>query len=254
MAGAQEDASKIDEKVRPFVMVHGTWGRGILFPGDHITRPDWWHLVPFLRRLAQPPWFSEGSQFRSTLQSELEKRNTRPDFHIFRWSGANSVFARDRAASELSKLIASQPHGSRTVVIAHSHGGNVAMRALNILGERAANIHLITLATPFLRIFPTWTGLHFGEVLLGVWFGMLILILSLASLLLHSFEPSNQFKEAVDAWLPYVIAIYLVVSLMLAGPIVYFFVNPRGASTLDRHKMPWLWRPFILAEATNFTA
>jgi hypothetical protein len=39
------------------------------------------------------------------------------------------------------------------VIIAHSHGGNVALRALQHLESMADRIRVVTLATPFLRVF-----------------------------------------------------------------------------------------------------
>ena len=39
------------------------------------------------------------------------------------------------------------------IVIAHSHGGNVALRAMTHLGADANRIRIVTLAAPFLRVF-----------------------------------------------------------------------------------------------------
>src|SRR5262249_8221491 len=68
--------------------------------------------------------------------------------------GANSVHARDRAASELSEELRKdlQDPNATAVIIAHSHGGNVALRALQDLESMAGRIRVITLATPFLRV------------------------------------------------------------------------------------------------------
>jgi hypothetical protein len=74
----------------------------------------------------------------------------------FLWSGANSVHARDCAARKLSdelrKDLQDDP-AARALIIAHSHGGNVALRALQHLNCMAGQIRVVTLATPFLRVF-----------------------------------------------------------------------------------------------------
>ena len=73
----------------------------------------------------------------------------------FLWSGANSVHARDCAARELSDQLRKdlQDPDAKAVIIAHSHGGNVALRALQHLDFMADRIRVVTLATPFLRVF-----------------------------------------------------------------------------------------------------
>jgi hypothetical protein len=108
------------------------------------------------------------------LESELRKENIAATFRIFQWSGANSVFHRARAADELSNLLVSDPDNANSIVIAHSHGGNVAFRAILKLGSRGESIHLITLATPFLRVFPTWRGPDLWQVI--VYFFVAIVI------------------------------------------------------------------------------
>jgi hypothetical protein len=45
-----------------------------------------------------------------------------------------------------------QDQSAAPIVIAHSHGGNVALRALSHLGD-ASRVRVVTLATPFLRVF-----------------------------------------------------------------------------------------------------
>ncbi len=69
------------------------------------------------------------------------------------WSGGNSVRARFRAAERLRKRIARGVEANpqaRHFVIAHSHGGNVALSAIHdeYLERRVTGV--VTLATPFL--------------------------------------------------------------------------------------------------------
>jgi len=99
-------------------LVHGTWPYGLFR----------WHAL-----FSALAWFDEGSLFRSKLESELRKENIAATFRIFRWSGKNSVFSRARAADKLSSLLAFDLDNANSIVIAHSHGGNVAFRAISKL-------------------------------------------------------------------------------------------------------------------------
>ena len=78
-----------------------------------------------------------------------------PRYRPFLWSGANSVRERDRAARQLVEHIRakqSEYPSSTQVLIAHSHGGNVALRALDQLGVTRDEIFIATIATPFVEI------------------------------------------------------------------------------------------------------
>ncbi|WP_188555480.1 alpha/beta fold hydrolase [Edaphobacter dinghuensis] len=73
----------------------------------------------------------------SKLSSELLARLPQPLVtNVFRWSGKNSASARNSAAANLAeqlrKLIDANP-GARHYVIGHSHGGNVALKAVGPL-------------------------------------------------------------------------------------------------------------------------
>jgi hypothetical protein len=121
------------------ILVHGTWPRGV-FPK---------------RREVKRPWFEEGSQFRAGLEAALKSASLDWPIRAFLWSGANSVHARNYAARKLSDQLRNslQDHPDVTaVIIAHSHGGNVALRALQHLDSMAGRIRIVTLATPFLRV------------------------------------------------------------------------------------------------------
>jgi len=119
-------------------LVHGTWGRGFFAP---------------LRE--EGTWFTAGSDFRKALAGALNKHRFSFSIYSFLWSGANSVRERDKAAHELAEhLRAKQLENSDStqVVIGHSHGGNVALRALDQPELNQENILLATIATPFVEI------------------------------------------------------------------------------------------------------
>lgn len=97
-------------------------------------------------------WTLKGSILCNHIAASLGS-DTR--FERFQWSGQNYQQARINAAAELKEFILArlleQPQ-ARHYIIAHSHGGNVALLALRDkeLANRISG--LITLATPFLRI------------------------------------------------------------------------------------------------------
>lgn len=130
------------------LLVHGTWGRG--FDPDKDAR----------RRMAgnaaDPRWFEAGSQFRVALSSGLSGLIQATDISAFHWSGANSIEERRGAAVRLAKTldesVAAAPE-ARHFIIAHSHGGNVALDARRAMSGNAFNVHIVTLATPFLSIY-----------------------------------------------------------------------------------------------------
>lgn len=123
-------------------IIHGTWGRG-LFP----KLRAW---MPFRGRW----WFEPQSQFCIRLAEELSRREISARICAFEWSGANSALERDCAGAALAARLskAAQIQRPVQVLIGHSHGGNVAIRALHHLGAANKPILLVTLATPFVEV------------------------------------------------------------------------------------------------------
>jgi hypothetical protein len=238
-------------------MVHGTWGRGF-FPKEYRAGPPSWlgKLVP----AARPPWFHEESVFRRRLESALQKENIPATFRIFRWSGANSVFHRARAADELNRLLASDPDNVNSIVIAHSHGGNVAFRAISQLGSRGGKIHLVTLATPFLRVFPTWSGPGFWQVasyfFVAIALGIPLSLVRLINLMPQGGLHGMPQGAPSDDW---GVTVFMLIDAILAAlisiPLVRLIINPSpppAKRQLDRQTKIWAWRPFDIAEAANY--
>jgi hypothetical protein len=182
------------------------------------------------------------------LESDLQKEDITATFRIFRWSGANSVFHRARAADELTRLLASDPDNANSIVIAHSHGGNVAFRALSKLGTRGARITLITLATPFLRVFPTWSGPGFWQVYLTL-FAMVTLGVSIVLGTDISKAPWPDDlgfgKWAAMVVFPLAMATALLVRLII-NP------SPPPAKRQLGQAKTWASRPFTIANDANY--
>jgi hypothetical protein len=182
-------------------LVHGTWPRG-LFPRLSRFKKRVWELMR--RQPSGPPppfWFEEGSPFFARLNTELGDI-----FHKITplpWSGANSIFVRDKTAHRLAEHLSAEhaehPQAAQ-LIIAHSHGGNIALRALHLLhqpdGSRlcdadGANPLVVTLATPFIEVQhadfgdePTWVRV---AVVLALWTPLWVLT--------KAFVPVNEFGK-----------------------------------------------------------
>ena len=116
-------------------------------------------------RTPRPFWFEEGSPFLARLSAEF--RDIPHKITPLLWSGANSIFVRDKTAHVLAERLSAEhtEHPEATqLVIAHSHGGNIALRALDHMRkidaskpERARPL-VVTLATPFVEIHEADLG------------------------------------------------------------------------------------------------
>ena len=152
MQFGQDGHSEVQHQLL-ITLVHGTWPHGFF-------RTFFW--TP-RRRHRSPLWFEDGSPFLSRLSTELH--DIPHKITPLLWSGANSIFVRDKAAHVLAEYLlaehAEHPQATQ-LVIAHSHGGNVALRALHHLEQRdvsqscadSANPLVVTLATPFIEVHP----------------------------------------------------------------------------------------------------
>jgi hypothetical protein len=129
-------------------LVHGTWGRGF-FPKRQ-------------RQNRRPFWFEEGGPFLASLSGELG--DIPHKIWPLLWSGENSIVVRDHTAQALADHLSAEhaEHPQATqLVIAHSHGGNIALRALHYLrqldtsllcGAESSQPFVVTLATPFIEV------------------------------------------------------------------------------------------------------
>jgi hypothetical protein len=96
------------------------------------------------------PWTRSNSPLVERLKREFPQSTFRP----FLWSGDNSHRARASAAEALADFIrdGSLLSGqARHFVIAHSHGGNLALNAVKLLARSCPIDGVVTLGTPFLK-------------------------------------------------------------------------------------------------------
>jgi hypothetical protein len=233
--------SSLPNRSALIVLVHGTWGRRI-FP----RLSSWLNAKIFKNR--RPLWFEKNSSFRRDLSSALEDARLDAEFIAFEWSGSNSVFARSEAAKSLRDLLNQFGQNRPITIIAHSHGGNVALHAVGE-GFTHADTTVVTLATPFLRVFPTWVGPSFLAYVLPTIIGYISLLLVLIpwfSTMLYGAERLHDIQRfSIDS---------LVVGLLACAPItwwlIYTVINPASAGS--RKPSTWQHRPFHLAEAANY--
>lgn len=132
--GAPEDTRLFGKWNRPTVitLVHGTFARGT-------------------------PWTQPGSILRRKLADEMRERCGEVNFDVFEWSGKNTHKARIRAGYELADHVKRlrEEHGRcRHFIVAHSHGGNIALLAHKHLRSYDHAVGVATLGTPFIRAEP----------------------------------------------------------------------------------------------------
>lgn len=107
-------------------------------------------------------WTHYNSLFRKVLREEFGYRQYAvryaPSFRSFHWNGANRWRARDDAIYGLKKFIKEVVNDQRPdfeyVVVAHSHGGNIATDAVRELLRDDAGFavrRVVCLNTPFLK-------------------------------------------------------------------------------------------------------
>jgi hypothetical protein len=207
----------------PIILVHGTWGRGFFAKSqDEGSRED----CPGTR------WFEKDSRFCQQFEEQLKRESFNYSIRSFFWSGANSVFARDRAAAKLAKELKRdlKNPSAAPVIIAHSHGGNVTLRALNYL-EGASRIRIVTLATPFLRVFARESSQLSFPALMLVWAAITgvilipMLVIMFGAESFFGIKPGNRlmFWFAIGGFVLAALGSMFVVS-WLTG----IFVNPRS--------------------------
>ena len=180
-------------EVRPqllITLVHGTWPSGFFrtfFPGIARFKQRVRELTRRQRRDPPPFWFEEGSPFLARLSTELGDISYKVKPRL--WSGENSIYKRDETARVLAKHLSAEhaEHPQATqLVIAHSHGGNIALRALHHLHQRdasrscgaeSANPLIVTLATPFVEVHHADFGNRPTYVRLALFLPILVLLL-----------------------------------------------------------------------------
>lgn len=180
------------------ILLHGTWGRG---------------FMPGLRsKLAG--WCREGSSCRAAIRDALGGDTL---FEPHNWSGANSVTGREFATTMLVERIAKtrrqHPH-ALIHLVAHSHGGNVALYACRDGRAKREISSIACLSTPFLLVrLRRWVpeidmAVHAAFVITTL-VSCSMLSLWLASLIPETFQPVQLLLALASIGAASVLAPYL---------------------------------------------
>ena len=165
----------------------------LVIHGTFAAEEAWWRLGT----CAQP-------KFADRLEQALQSRGVKGPlwkpalefgfgYSKFQWSGENSHSERVKAARKLAdsvEALASKFKASATVpldvvLVAHSHGGNVALEALRNWPTNARLCSLVLLGTPFIVSVPSAriVRLYVASVVIGL-IGTLLLWVTTGSMLL----------------------------------------------------------------------
>jgi pimeloyl-ACP methyl ester carboxylesterase len=134
-----EIRSNIEKPSSVFILIHGTWG-------------------------AECSWYAPNGDFFNALETTVSEKDS--VVVSFRWSGGCGHESRLKAAQSLVKLIKTYDVDMAIFIVAHSHGGTVAVLASHILAEEADNKHriraLFTLGTPVMSNYlPNMKIIHY---------------------------------------------------------------------------------------------
>jgi len=174
---------------------------------------------------AGAPWVEAGSAMRLALEAS---EGAPCLFGSFGWSGDNNLFARILATHELIahlRAIHLKHPGIKHILIAHSHGGNIALQAAHHGRGIGSVAGICCLATPFFHARLRGESDLSGGVLQAIVFASFSLPYLVASLWWPVFRPWSLLFWAVA----YVIS--AAVSGFLAGGIGA--LRPAAANIVD---------------------
>ena len=147
-------------------------------------------------------WVAAGSFLRRALEQSIPN----VVFREFSWTSTNTHAARTEAGARLSHFIRAghaQYPNARHFIVAHSHGGNVALYAMRDPAARAVVQGIVTLGTPFINVRRRAAGRYADAI---AW-----LMLGTAALLSFLLIDSLNLAWGAFGWL--VSAVALTVSL-----------------------------------------
>jgi hypothetical protein len=250
------------------ILVHGTWGRGFFCkPTPEIVASEYRDF--YLWSDAKLRWFEPGSYFRQNLAFALDKEKINATVEVLLWDGANSFVSRNEAARALAnrlKELAVEFPREPVVVIAHSHGGNIALRAVHILDQPlTGEIRIVTLATPFVQV----RALPFGgtnmpftpsviRFLRLAVTGTLGLMLSALSIYFLTFLPLfNDYPWGLIFSL-LVLALSFYLAYRAGKSLIKWIINPpiadrRYDSSRGFDGNDWAYKPEILEALSSYT-
>ena len=183
-------------------LIHGTWAR-------------------------HAPWTLPGSPLRKALADRLGDRIT---FETLEWSGANTHRARREAAqklrAQLKDSIADHPL-ARHFLVAHSHGGNVALYAMADATLRQHVDGIACLNSPFLCALKRNTKQFMLEIF--AWMAAYFVLLFMAYAVFHVLAPLSTDPDLqhlgllaqIGIGLGFAAALILLIFLVIVPGLMY---------------------------------
>lgn len=185
-----------DPRPATVILIHGTWPRGPLKSA----------MPPVVETADKKLWYEPDSSFAT----EIARYAGAPIyFESLIWSGRNALADRFEAAERLAqrlRVLASEHPDRRRFVVAHSHGGNIALAGAVLLAPGASPLGVVTMGTPFLYVDErTPTG--FQRVMSFVGVMMVVCAAFVATLFLplliwswYRVDPITEIETTAAVW------------------------------------------------------
>ncbi|HEX6747377.1 MAG TPA: hypothetical protein VF092_08840 [Longimicrobium sp.] len=208
-------------------------------------------------------WTKKGSRLRETLRQAF------PDCEVafapFGWSGRNRPSARIAAAKELREHIlkkAQEHPGATQYLVAHSHGGNVSIRALADPAVAACVEGLACLSTPFLHLQPRHLDPDFKAALKGM-AAALVAFVAVCLAVTPVFVAAKLWGQDITSYRvagsALMLAAVLLVVALLAAPRVFLNAGQglldswlnRAKQNYERVRLPPILKPLLIIRTTG---
>ena len=196
-------------------------------------------------------WVQEGSFLRKQLMLDLRGHSV--SFCSFEWSGRNNFKARSVAAKQLERHLAdairARPN-AKHVIVAHSHGGNVALYALRNEALKSRVDAVVCLSTPFLHVRPRLLDEDTRDILAFAVGAFFLISEGIASLSLDLSNP--ELYERLFTSVPYLSFIVIIAVAVVPGVLVGLLLkrwNPYARRMSEELALPTLSRDFPLMVA-----
>lgn len=191
-------------------------------------------------------WINEGSSLRATLEKTLPG----PLLIVpFRWSGRNSLAARHTASEQLGAVITKQlalyPEAEH-YVIAHSHGGNIIMYALQDTELERQIDGVVCLSTPFLHVKKRNLGGGHGEAIVRS-----LLMVFVIGLILLIGEASSFVTTDQNSYPSLILLLCLLVLPVCLARLLYPYIERRASALIEQMKLAPIGKDKLLIIRTT---
>lgn len=155
-------------------------------------------------------WTQPGSALRCRLKTAL---GADAEIRVFPWSARNSFAARSHDSHELRKYLSEGLHlfpQAEHSIIAHSHGGNLILSALEDDSLRTAGFRVVTLSTPFITVAPRDLSNTLEPLMLIAFLTSVVLLISVEALGFVLSSSTNAIEGEVLAFLNFAALVWIV--------------------------------------------